>query len=589
MKNSLQILIISIFLGCQYKNNAQINAGADFYLDGMLKKLRTQFNVPSVCGTLVIDGKIVAFGATGVRKQGSAAQVKDDDLFAIGSVTKTITGFLAAKIIEKNPTTFSWNTRIRDLYPELVGLQGVMNGALNSTIQELDKFWAPVSSTQCLSHASCGINNFNNIDQQCCQLNISGVNENCSKSDLANYQVCGRNEFVSKMVRIPVAQNFFGVYNNNTPVIVSAMLQRFTNTTFEDLLKNEFFNALGMSKAKLISQVTDAELNLMIYGHDNSNVVQDGYKSDWNRYHVGHASGGIMMSPKEMGIYLIELMPGAEGRIGILTEPSLASYFSGESVLGTKINGGWFKKSIDSIAQGAWITPEIGYWHNGGILGFGSDFLIIPDKKFGYACVNTGNPAIRGILQIQLVNMWYQKDFLPFTPMKTNATLSNATSLALLSDNDFLTTWTSSITNDAIIAKPRGGSGVLSVPFKYIFMTYPRNNHNIDKIQLIATGFDNKEYILTENNHPGKDNTLFILEEKTIAKELRIQFTNKNNKKTILSEIKVIGLSNDRVINDPIEKIMDPIKLIRDPVELNRMNIISVKVPIQLQEAKNNN
>jgi len=185
--------------------------------------------------------------------------------------------------------------------------------------------------------------------------------------------------------------------------------------------------------------------------------------------------------------------------------------------------------------------------------------------------------------------MWYQKDFLPFTPMKTNATLSNATSLALLSDNDFLTTWTSSITNDAIIAKPRGGSGVLSVPFKYIFMTYPRNNHNIDKIQLIATGFDNKEYILTENNHPGKDNTLFILEEKTIAKELRIQFTNKNNKKTILSEIKVIGLSNDRVINDPIEKIMDPIKLIRDPVELNRMNIISVKVPIQLQEAKNNN
>ena len=95
-------LFISIFLFCQFKTNAQINAGADFYLDGILKKLRTQFNVPSVCGTLVIDGKIVAFGATGVRKQGNAAQVKDDDLFAIGSVTKTITGFLAAKVIEQN-------------------------------------------------------------------------------------------------------------------------------------------------------------------------------------------------------------------------------------------------------------------------------------------------------------------------------------------------------------------------------------------------------------------------------------------------------------------------------------------------------
>jgi CubicO group peptidase (beta-lactamase class C family) len=585
MKNLLQILIISIFLGCQYKNHAQINAGADFYLDGILKKLRTQFNVPSVCGTLVIDGKIVAFGATGVRKQGNAAQVKDDDLFAIGSVTKTITGFLAAKIIEENQNnTFTWSTRIRDMYPELAGVQGVSNVALNSSIQDLDKFLAPISSDE-VSHASCSINNF---PEGWCKQDISGVTENCSKSNIANYQICARDEFVNKIMRLPMAPYIVGKYNNNTPVIVSAMLQRFTNNTFENLLKERIFNPLGFSRAKLVSQVTDAELNLLPYGHDTSNNVVDQFRTDWPMYHVCHASGGVMMTPKEMGTYLIELMSEAENRIGILTKESLASYFSERSALSGKVNGGWFKLTVKNKVPGDWITPDTAYWHNGGTLGFGSDFLIIPDKKFGYACVNTGKPDIRGALQTQLVNMWYQKDFLQFTSMKTNATLSNATSLKSLSDNDFLTTWTSNATNDVIIAKPGGGRGVLSVPFKYILLAYPRDSNNIDKIQLIAKGFDNIEYILKENINPGRDNTLFILDQKTIAKELRIRFTNKNNKKTVLSEIKVIGHSNDRHIMEPIEKIMDPIKLIRDPVVLNRMNIISVKVPIQLQEAKNN-
>ena len=586
MKNFFQILAVSIFLVSQYKADSQINNGADFYLDGMLKKLRTQFNVPSVCGTLVIDGKIVAFGATGVRKQGNAAQVKDDDLFAIGSVTKTITGFLAAKIIEENPNTLSWNTRIRDIYPELVGVQGVNNEGLNSSFQNLNKFQALVSPSHCLSHASCSINNFNGVDPDCCQLNIAGVTENCSKSSLTNYQICGRDEFVNKMMRLPVAPNSIGIYNNNTPVIVSAMLQRVTNTSFEDILKNEFFIPLGMSKAKLTSQVTDIEANQIPYGHNLSNNVDDQYKTDWNRYHVGHASGGVMMTPKEMGNYLIELMPGAQDRIGILTNSSLNNYFSGDIGVGTKVNGGWFKEYIGTKVLGDWITKEIAYWHNGGLLGFGSDFLLIPEKKFGYACVNTGNPAIRIALQIQLVNMWYQKDFLPFTHIKTNATLSNASSLELLSDNDFLTTWTSNNTNDAIIAKPGGGTGVLSVPFKYILLAYPRNKHNIDKIQLFAKDLNNIEYPLSEFIVPGRDNTLFILTEKTIAKELRIQFTNKNNTKTVLSEIKVIGLSNDRLIKDPIEKIMDPIRLIKDPVELNRIRTISVKVPVQLQEMK---
>jgi hypothetical protein len=204
-------------------------------------------------------------------------------------------------------------------------------------------------------------------------------------------------------------------------------------------------------------------------------------------------------------------------------------------------------------------------------------------KKFGYACVTTGNPLVLDLLKPHLVNMWYQKDFLQFTPIRSNAKLSNSKDLSLLTDNNFITIWSSPVTNDAIIAKTQGGGpGIFGKAFKYVLLAYPRDRHNIDKIQIFARDFNNIEFEL-ESSAPGKDNTLFIFDENVFAKELRIQFTNSNNKKTVISEIKVLVHSNDRLITSPVEKIMDPIRKIVDPVVKERMNIISVKVPRQLQ------
>jgi CubicO group peptidase (beta-lactamase class C family) len=124
MKKVFFVLLIIIL---QQHSDAQRREGARFYLRENLDKLKNRMNVPALCGTLVIDGEIVAFAATGIRKYGSTVKVTDTDLFAIGSVTKTITGFLAAKIIQDNPGLISWTTTIKDLYPELQGLPGTSN------------------------------------------------------------------------------------------------------------------------------------------------------------------------------------------------------------------------------------------------------------------------------------------------------------------------------------------------------------------------------------------------------------------------------------------------------------------------------
>src|SRR6187455_1419042 len=78
----------------------QNNKGAERYFRTVLQKVRTEFNVPALGGVLVIDGKTVVAGSYGVRKQGSVIAVTDNDRFPIGSISKTFTGFLAARLTQ---------------------------------------------------------------------------------------------------------------------------------------------------------------------------------------------------------------------------------------------------------------------------------------------------------------------------------------------------------------------------------------------------------------------------------------------------------------------------------------------------------
>ena len=568
------MLLWACFCAMPIFSLAQGNPGADFYLDKILKKLRVQGGVKALSATVVIDGKIVAYNATGIRKKGNAALVTKNDLFAIGSITKTITGFLAARMIQQSAGNLSWNSSISDFYPNLASIDAQ---GFNSTIGELMRFRAPIGLSG-LTHASCDLNNFADSPPISCQAGLQGVVGSCDKTNLSNYQMCGRDEFVNRMLRLPVAPYVLDGYNNNTPVVVSALLQKSTNRTFENLLREELFLPLGMLGAKLSSQVTDLEANQvqLPFGHDSDRLI-DAYKSDWNRFHVGHASGGVMMTPKEMGQYLVELMPGSSERRKILTDESLTTYFSGDMGMGKKANGGWFKETITrKIFTCNWLTSDTGYWHNGWHMGFRSVAFVLPEKKFGYFCLATDTNRVVGTLEAHLVNMWYQQDFLPYMPKSMNGTISGFSNLANLLDNDFLTTWTSGITNDVIACKPKGEGLLGIVPYKAILIAYPRNIHNIDKIQVWVRDQANKDTLLTEQT-PGMDNTLFVFRNKVFTKELRIQFLNKNNKKTTLSEIKLLGQSNDPRITEPIEVIRDPVRLKVDPV-------IYVDVPVKLQK-----
>ncbi|MDB6079873.1 MAG: penicillin-binding protein beta-lactamase class [Akkermansiaceae bacterium] len=73
--------------------------------------------VPGLAVAAVLDGKIIATGATGIRKLGDPAKVTVADQFHLGSCTKSMTATLAAMIVADGKV--KWTTTAAEVFPGL--------------------------------------------------------------------------------------------------------------------------------------------------------------------------------------------------------------------------------------------------------------------------------------------------------------------------------------------------------------------------------------------------------------------------------------------------------------------------------------
>ena len=98
-----------------------------------LELLRKKHDLPALAAVVVKDGKICDRAAVGVRKEGDPTRVTTNDVFHIGSCTKSMTATLAAMLIEEGK--LNWNTTIAEVFP---GLKGRMNKQYETvTVEQL--------------------------------------------------------------------------------------------------------------------------------------------------------------------------------------------------------------------------------------------------------------------------------------------------------------------------------------------------------------------------------------------------------------------------------------------------------------------
>jgi CubicO group peptidase (beta-lactamase class C family) len=196
--------------------SAQTTDAADF--SGKLTELFGPTQIPGAAAIALRGERIIACGATGVRKKGAPEKITLEDKFHLGSCTKAFTGTLAGIFVDQRK--LEWTTTLGEIWSDLKGA---------------DPAWKKVTLRHLLAHRG-------------------GVPDNPPIETLARLRrssapvVEQRRELVQEILAKP-PQSEPGakfVYSNLGFILVGSALERISGVAWEDLMRERIFMPLGI-------------------------------------------------------------------------------------------------------------------------------------------------------------------------------------------------------------------------------------------------------------------------------------------------------------------------------------------------------
>jgi CubicO group peptidase (beta-lactamase class C family) len=191
-------------------------------LTSALDEIRQRHGVPALAAAAMREGEVVATGVCGVRAYASPKAVTPDDLWHLGSCTKSMTATLAAILVEEGKVR--WDTTIGEALPDLRS--------------SLHPDWQKVTLEQLLNHRS--------------GLAKEPPHELWREAGRRlGTPVEQRLTFIRGLLALPPAEppGTKMIYSNQGYAIVGAMLERAAGQPYEELLQKKLFLPLGIKSA----------------------------------------------------------------------------------------------------------------------------------------------------------------------------------------------------------------------------------------------------------------------------------------------------------------------------------------------------
>lgn len=300
--SSMALLIsctLSVLTGCGEGNGKQISdplpenpatgQAGDGNLAQIVEYIRIDSQLPALAAVLVHDGQIIEMAAKGYRDIGNTTvKVTNEDKWHLGSLTKSMTSTLAAKLVQLG--IMSWDTSIADVYPDLLG-------SMHSQYEH-------ITFKQLLSHTSgmrANLPNLNSYGQ--------------STIDIQSQ----RQKMLEEALNVSpeVAAGTY-LYSNLGYMVAGAMMERLTGTSWEWLLEQNLFNNLAMTSSGFGVPDAGGDLSQPV-GHFSQGSGWEASNTD-NPAVLGPA-GTVHASLDDMGNYIAAHLAGAKGLdvAGLLT------------------------------------------------------------------------------------------------------------------------------------------------------------------------------------------------------------------------------------------------------------------------------
>jgi CubicO group peptidase (beta-lactamase class C family) len=187
-----------------------------------LEIIRKKYDLPALSVIVVKGGKIREREAVGVRKMGDPAPATTNDLFHIGSCTKSMTATLAAILIEEGK--LRWDTTLAEVFPELK--------------DSMDKQYENVTVEQLLHHRGGVPGKPPLVAWSRAWLEKGTPTEQ-------------RREFIEAVLALPpeATPGTKMIYSNQGYAIVGAILEKITGRDYESLITEKLFKPLHMDTA----------------------------------------------------------------------------------------------------------------------------------------------------------------------------------------------------------------------------------------------------------------------------------------------------------------------------------------------------
>ena len=184
-----------------------------------LETIRARNDLPALTAMLIEGNRIVESDAVGIRAAGHPEAATKVDRWHIGSMTKSMTATLAARIVEQG--LIDWDTTIATVFPGLIGtMQAVYQ---NVRLDEL------------LYHTS-------------------GLSDNIATPILATLDTSPdpltvqRENWIAELLAVaPAVARGAYLYTNAGYIVAGAMLEKATGLPWETLMQQEIFTPLGMT------------------------------------------------------------------------------------------------------------------------------------------------------------------------------------------------------------------------------------------------------------------------------------------------------------------------------------------------------
>jgi CubicO group peptidase (beta-lactamase class C family) len=313
-----------------------------------LDAARKKYKLPALAVVVTKDGRICDRAAAGVRKWGDPTPVTTNDVFHIGSCTKSMTATLAAILIEQG--RLRWDTTIAEVFPELKG--------------KMEKGYEAVTIEQLLHHRG-------------------GVPGEPPSAPWARaWQEIGtptqqRREFIEAVLQEPpaAAPGQKEIYSNQGYAIVGAMLEKITGQAFESLMTEKLFKPLHMDTAGFGPPGTKGKID-QPWGHAHKLFTTSPEQTD-NPPAISPA-GRVHCSLDDLARYaLLHLQENATN--GLLKPETLARLHKPD---GTNVSS-----PSDNYACG-WVVLQRGWaggrtlWHNGSNTMWYIVMWLAPEKNF---------------------------------------------------------------------------------------------------------------------------------------------------------------------------------------------------------------